>query len=80
MSKRDRGQYVYELVNEGAGMTALRVGVVVRAGSRQYAVCWESGHRNRYPQGYAHKLMDWAGWTDHERRAVTDQIFRHCGI
>lgn len=79
-TKRERGQYVYELVNEGAGMTGLRIGVVTQAGFKQYAVCWESGHRNRYPQGYGHKIMDWAGWEAAERREVVDRIFRYCGI
>jgi hypothetical protein len=78
--KRTRGQYVKELVNEGAGMINLRIGVVTHAGPRQYSVCWESGFRRRYPQGYAHDLMTWGDWTDEERRKVQDEIFRHCGI
>lgn len=79
-TKRERGQYVKELVNEGAGMIGLRIGVVTSAGHKQYAVCWEHGHRRRYSQGYGHQVMDWAGWTDEERRKVVDDIFRHCGI
>jgi hypothetical protein len=71
---------VYELVNEGAGMIGLRIGVVTRAGHRQYEVCWESGHRGRYAQGYGHELMGWNGWSDDEHREVRDRIFRHCGI
>ena len=77
---RERGQYVQELVNEGAGMTALRIGVVTRAGPRRFEVTWEGGHRRRYPQGYSLDLMDWSAWTDDERRAVQDEIFRYSGI
>lgn len=80
MRKLARGQYVYELVNEGAGMTGLRIGVVTSAGPRQYGVCWESGHCHRYPQGYAHKIMDWSDWSEAERRVVVDRIFQCCGI
>lgn len=80
MKRRDRGQYLKELVNEGAGMIGLRIGVVTSAGPRQYSVCWEGGFRRRYPQGGGHELMDWAGWTDEERRKVQDEIFRLCGI
>lgn len=64
---RTRGDYVYELVREGAGMTALRVGLVTRAGDRQYEVRWEGGHVRRYPQGHGHEIMDWRGWSDAER-------------
>jgi len=79
--RRERGQCVKTLVDEGAGMVGLLVGVVTRAGPRQYEVCWESGHRGRYAQGGGGiELMDWGGWTDDERRAVRDKIFRHCGI
>jgi len=80
VKRRERGQYVKELVNEGAGMTGLRIGVVTSAGLRQYSVCWESGHRQRYSQGYGHQIMDWAGWTDDDRREVEDRIFRQCVI
>jgi len=81
VKKRARGQYVKELVNEGAGMIALRIGVVTRAGGRQYEVCWESGHRQRYVQGGQHlQLMDWRDWTTDEQRKVQADIFRHCGI
>ncbi len=78
--KRTRGQYVKELVNEGAGMTGLRIGVVTRAGQRQYEVCFESGHRQRYPQGYSLQLMDWRDWPEDARRKVQDDIFQHCKI
>lgn len=78
--KRERGQYVSMAVNEGAGMVALQVGVVVRAGRRQFTVCWESGQRRQYAQGYGPQLMGWEGWQDDERRVVTDRIFRLCGI
>ena len=78
--KRERGQYVQELVNEGAGMIALRIGVVTQAGLQQYTVCWESGRRRRYSQGYGHQLMDWRDWPEPARRRVQDEIFRHCGI
>lgn len=78
--KRTRGQYVKELVNEGAGMINLRIGVVTHAGPRQYSVCWEGGFRRRYPQGYAHDLMTWGDWTDEERRKVTDALFGLCQI
>lgn len=79
---RDRGQYVRELVNQGAGgmSTGLRIGVVTRAGPRQYEVCWESGFRRRYPQGYGHALEDWQDWPEPDRQKVKDEIFRHCGI
>lgn len=80
MSLRSRGEYVYELVNEGAGMTGLRIGVVTRAGDRQYEVCWESGFRRRYRQGYGHQLQHWDGWTDDERRRVLAKIFAYCGV
>ena len=80
MKKRERGQYVKELVNEGAGMTGLRIGVVTSAGLRQYSVCWEGGFRRRYPQGYGHQIMDWGGWTSNEQRKVKDEIFRQCQI
>lgn len=80
MKKRERGQYVKELVNEGAGMTGLRIGVVTHAGPRQYTVCWEGGFRRRYSQGYGLQIMDWSGWPDEDRRKVQDEIFRHCGI
>lgn len=76
MKKRERGQYVKEMVNEGAGMTGLRIGVVTHAGPKQYAVCWEGGFRQRYAQGYGHQLMDWGGWTADEQRKVQDAIFR----
>jgi len=33
--RRERGQYVKELVNEGVGMTGLRIGVVTQAGPKQ---------------------------------------------
>jgi hypothetical protein len=79
-TKRTRGQYVQELVNEGASMIRLRIGVVTREGPRQYEVCWESGFRRRYPQGYGHKLMDWRDWTSDEQRKVQDEIFQLCGI
>lgn len=78
--RRERGQYVKTLVNEGAGMTGLLIGVVTKAGQRQYEVCWESGHRGRYAQGVHHQLMDWRDWPDDERRAVQDKIFHHCGV
>jgi len=45
VKKRERGQYVKELVNEGAGMMGLRIGVVTHVGPRQYTVCWEGGRR-----------------------------------
>jgi hypothetical protein len=80
VNRRERGQYVKELVDEGAGMTGLRIGVVTSAGPRQYTVCWEGGFRRRYSQGCRLQLMDWAGWTDDERRKVQDEIFRHCAI
>ena len=80
MKRRERGQYVQELVNEGAGIIGLRVGVVTHAGSKQYTVCWESGHRRRYPQGYGHQIMNWSDWSEAERRVATDRIFQHCGI
>ena len=80
MKCRERGQYVKELVNEGAGHVGLQIGVVTRAGHKQYDVCWESGYRSRYPQGDGPQIMDWAGWTDPERREVTDRIYRHCQI
>lgn len=80
MKRRSRGQYVKELVNEGAGMTGLRIGVVTRSGPRQYEVCWEGGHRQRYPQGYALQIVDWQDWPDADRQKVQDEIFRHCGI
>ncbi|HSX23029.1 MAG TPA: hypothetical protein VLE97_09670 [Gaiellaceae bacterium] len=79
-AKLSRGQYVKQLVNEGAGMTGLQIGVVTQAGHRQITVCWESGHRSRYPQGSGLQLMDWADWSADERREVTDKIFQHCGI
>ena len=79
MKKRERGQYVKTLVNEGAGMTGLQIGVVTRAGMRQYTVCWESGHRSNYGQGHSLQLIDWRDWSDDERRKVQDRIFRHCG-
>ena len=78
--KRERGQYVKTLVNAGAGMAGLQIGVVTRAGTRQYTVCWEGSHRRCYPQGYGHELMDWRDWPDEACRKVQDEIFRHCGI
>jgi hypothetical protein len=80
VKRRDRGQYVKELVNEGAGMIGLRIGVVTQAGPRQYAVCWEGGFRRRYAQGHGPEPMDWRDWSDKERRDAQDRIFRHCGI
>jgi len=80
MKKRERGQYVKALVNACAGMTGLQIGVVAQAGPRQYTVCWDSGHRRRYAQGYALQLMDWRDWPEAARRKVQDEIFRHCGI
>lgn len=80
MKKRERGQYVKEPVNEGAGMAGMRIGVVINAGPRQYSVCWESGHLRRYSQGNGLQLMDWRDWPDTARRSVKDTIFRHCGI
>lgn len=74
MKTRERGQYVEELVNEGAGMTGLQIGVVTRAGHIQYEVCWESGYRTRYSQGCRLQLINWHDWTDDERREVQDQI------
>ncbi len=80
MKKRERGQYVKDLVNEGAGMVGLRIGVVTQAGPRQYTVCWESGHRRRYSQAFPFQLVNWSDWPEDEKREVTDRIFRHCGI
>lgn len=78
--RRERGQYVKTLVDEGAGMTGFQIGIVTRSGFRQYTVCWESGHRRSYPQGHLIALMDWSGWSDDERQKVQDRIFRHCGV
>ncbi len=80
MKRRERGQYVKQLVNEGAGMTGMRIGVVTSSGPRQFSVCWESGHRSRYAQGNGLALMDWRDWPEAACRQVKDTIFRHCGI
>jgi hypothetical protein len=80
MKKRSRGQYVKELVNAGAGMVGLQIGVVVQAGDQQYTVCWESGRRRRYAQGYGHQLMDWRDWPEKARQKVQADLFQHCGI
>lgn len=76
-SRRERGEYVYELVNEGAGMTGLRIGQVVSSGPKTFGILWESGHRNRYVQGYYLQMMDFRGWSPEEKQVVFDRIRSH---
>jgi hypothetical protein len=71
---RARGTYVYELVNEGAGMTGLRIGLVVRSGAKTYTVCWEGGFRSRYTQGNWHPVMTWKDWSHDEKARSIAQI------
>jgi len=72
--RRSVGQYVRELVNTGAGMTGLRIGRIVRSGAHQYEVLWESGHRQRYPQGYAHTIENFADYRPKERDEIHQRI------
>lgn len=72
--RRAKGEYVYKLVNEGAGMCGLRIGVVAKAGPRTFEVVWESGQRNRYVQGYVLKTEDWRDYTTEEQARIEHRI------